>query len=353
MNDSSLSQFHRWCFITLFSTILLIAIGGIVRSTGSGMGCPDWPKCFNCWVPPTSVQQLPEGYAEKYAALRLKKNERIAKTLNALGFKETSERIKNDPSVLEAEIFNATKTWIEYLNRLTGVLIGIFIFITTILAYKLRKQDARLFWLSLAGLIGVGFEGFLGSIVVSTNLMPQFITAHMVLAIVLLLVLVMAWHLSKPISLRIISETEKQKAKPQYYGGIALCALVSIQIIMGTQVREGIDLISRQLGEANRADWVNHLPSIYQVHKFFYYLLLPLTLFWLYKMHDLIPFQNVLRKQSITVFALLSFEIILGISMHKFAIPAFIQPLHLTIAVSLLAVLFAQTMNLKFTKNKW
>ncbi len=351
MENRALSTFHRWSFITLFSTILLIAIGGIVRSTGSGMGCPDWPKCFNCWVPPTNVQQLPEGYEAKYSALRLKKNERVAKTISALGFKETAERIKNDPSVLEAEIFNATKTWIEYINRLVGVLIGIFIFITAILAYRLRKTDARLFWLSLAGLMGVGFEGFLGSIVVSTNLMPQFITVHMILAIVLLLVLVLAWHLSKSKSFRIISEVEKQKAKPQFYGGIALCALVSIQIIMGTQVREGIDIVSRQLGEANRADWVNNLPNIYQVHKFFYYLLLPLTLFWLYRMHDLIPFQKVLRTQSFAVFALLLTEIILGISMHRFAIPAFIQPLHLTVAVSLLAVLLAQTMNLKLNRK--
>ena len=144
---------------------------------------------------------------------------------------------------------------------------------------------------------------------------------------------------------------EKQKAKPQFYGGIALCALVSIQIIMGTQVREGIDIVSRQLGEANGADWVNNLPNIYQVHKFFYYLLLPLTLFWLYRMHDLIPFQKVLRTQSFAVFALLLTEIILGISMHRFAIPAFIQPLHLTVAVSLLAVLLAQTMNLKLNRK--
>lgn len=343
--------FRRWCFITLLSTILLIAIGGIVRSTGSGMGCPDWPKCFNCWVPPISVQQLPEGYEAKYIALRLKKNERVAKTLSALGFKETSERIKNDASVLEAEIFNATKTWIEYINRLIGVLIGLFIFITVILGWRLRKTDARLFWLSLAGLIGVGLEGFLGSIVVSTNLMPQFITVHMILAILLLLVLITAWHLSKQKANRIISASEMQKAKPQLYGGIALCILVSIQIIMGTQVREGVDLISRQLGEAQRADWINHLPSIYQVHKFFYYLLLPLTLFWLYKMHDLIPFQKILRTQSLAVFSLLSLEIILGISMHRFAIPAFIQPLHLTVAVSLLAVLFAQTMNLSLSRR--
>src|SRR5688572_29982787 len=120
--------FYKLSLATLLAVYFLILVGGIVRSTGSGMGCPDWPKCFGRWVPPTSIEELPSNYKQVYSQHREKKNIRFAKYLRAMGMNETADRLLTDKSVLEEADFNPTKTIIEYVNRVIGVIIGFLIF---------------------------------------------------------------------------------------------------------------------------------------------------------------------------------------------------------------------------------
>jgi cytochrome c oxidase assembly protein subunit 15 len=122
--------FQRVGISTIIAVYFLILVGGIVRSTGSGMGCPDWPRCFGQWIPPTDIKELPQNYKEIYAQKRKDKNEKLAKYLDFLGWHELSVRLTQDKSMYEEADFNALKTWIEYINRLIGVLIGFLIIAT-------------------------------------------------------------------------------------------------------------------------------------------------------------------------------------------------------------------------------
>jgi heme a synthase len=347
-----LRRFRRWGIVTVVATIFLIWVGGWVRSTGSGMGCPDWPKCFDVWVPPTSEAQLPPNYLEHYVEVRKKKNARVAKTLARMGFAELATKIENDPSVFTHEPFNFYKTWTEYINRVIGVLVGFLIFLTVIFALPTRKIDPRLFWLSLAGFLGVGFEGWLGSLVVSTNLMPSFITVHMVLAMLILVVLIAAVIIAYTREGR-ISDLVQVKPMGKVWLGVGVSALILMQIIMGTQVRESIDVISKTMGETQRHLWVENLPTVYTFHRFFYYVVTAAIMFWIWKLKGEKVFKVAsVRLFSMTLLGVLICEIAFGISMHRFGIPPILQPLHLLFGTLLFAASFTVTALIYYIKPR-
>src|SRR6201991_2856931 len=129
-------RFQKFDLITIVSLFILILAGGVVRSTGSGMGCPDWPKCFGRYIPPTNVNQLPADYKDKYVAGRLAKNQRFAKTLDVFGYSDLAKRLREDKSILIPEEFNVARTYTEYVNRLIGALSGIFLLLAAIYSFS-------------------------------------------------------------------------------------------------------------------------------------------------------------------------------------------------------------------------
>src|ERR1700709_737316 len=119
------NRFTTINLITIVLLFVLILAGGVVRSTGSGMGCPDWPKCFGRYVPPTESSELPADYKQKYVAGPEAQNKKFAKTLDVFGFSDLATRLRQDRSILVPEEFNAAKTWTEYINRLIGAISGL------------------------------------------------------------------------------------------------------------------------------------------------------------------------------------------------------------------------------------
>ena len=327
----------KWIGITTIVLVyLLILVGGIVRGTGAGMGCPDWPKCFDNWVPPSDVSQLPDNYQEIMLEKRKKKNEKLNRLLSILGVDLTDERSANQ--VYEATVFNHTKAWIEYVNRVIGVLIGFSIFLTTIASRKFISANSRVFVACILSFILVLFQGYLGSVVVSTNLFPGLITFHMAVAILIVLLLIYAVFIAE---------------KPRHYvnlklftnrGSIICLALFlfsTIQVLIGTQVREVVDMYTHD--GMPRAVIANSLENhmIFLIHRSFSWLILLLSALFLYtsfkfKKVDLIHY---------LVFIFVIIEAIVGITLAYFGLPAISQPIHLLVGTLIIGLMFYVTLN--------
>jgi cytochrome c oxidase assembly protein subunit 15 len=297
-------------------------VGGVVRSTGSGMGCPDWPRCFGSWVPPTRVEQLPADYKTTYAALREKKNQKFVSYLRAAGFSETAAQLERDPSVRVEEDFNATKTWIEYLNRLVGVAIGLFIIILVWRGWQVRRHKSWLFYGAIALLLLTMVQGWFGSIVVSTNLTTWTVTVHMFLAVLIVGFLIHLWHASG-------SQTPIQTGPAVRWVVVVCMILMAVQIFLGTAVREMVDVVSR---EADRSFWIERIGRPFIVHRGFSWLVLGahlalLAMLWRAK--------NALAR---AVFVVTLASILTGAGMAYFEVPPALQPLHLLLATVLIGL---------------
>ncbi len=318
-------SFRRLSLSTLVAVYILIFVGGVVRSTGSGMGCPDWPKCFGSWVPPTEVSELPENYKEVYAAYRDKKNQRFAKYLSTFGFEETASKILTNPQVLHENDFNVTKTWIEYINRIVGVIIGLFIFALFLLSLRLWNKERKLTIASLATLILVGLQGWFGSFVVSSNLTTWTITVHMFLALVIVGFLVYIFKES----------SYGQNITIAYaYGWVVACMIALLaQVFFGTQVREGIDQVALTFA---RESWIDNLGQEFVIHR---------TFSWIVLILNVILIVKLWKTEGTKIFALALIVLLLGTvlagtAMAYFAVPAFLQPVHLLLATVTFGILF-------------
>jgi cytochrome c oxidase assembly protein subunit 15 len=286
-------RFTWWLAISVFIVILA---GSVVRMTQSGMGCPDWPKCFGRWIPPTNASQLPPDF-EKY----LKKQD-IDHT------------------------FNAYHTWIEYINRLSTALLGLWIMIHVIWSYRKFFTTRRvIFWLSLSFLFLTGFEAWLGKVVVDTNLAVVKITLHMLLALLIAAVAILIVH-------KLDEKPPVENAPLKWISTVALLLLL-IQIIIGTDVREQIDEISKALHYEQRELWIDRVDIMFIVHRSFSWVIAAsgIVIFW--KSFRV----AALKMNSLFILSLIVVLMILGGIMAHFNIPALVQPMHMLFS-SILAI---------------
>ena len=316
----------RTAWVSLVMVYLVIIAGSVVRMTGSGMGCPDWPKCFGLTIPPTNIDEVSWHAEEPYNAGRMiVRNDTLWVAQSTFVSGPTFDQSNWKPyDKHDYAIFNPMHTWVEFINRLIGALTGlpVLILFSLSLIFAFRNRKLYYFILSAATLFMLGFEAWLGKLVVDGNLIPGSITIHMLGSAVLIFLL-----------LAIIrrSEVKIHVLKTQrllMFGGLFL--LVS-QIIMGTQVRELVDDLLHS-GVERGADLIGALPSIFTFHRSFSWLNVLIFLFWFRSMKK----QTTVMKEVHVVGAMLFLQLLAGITLTYGGMPQAMQPVHLLSALIML-----------------
>jgi cytochrome c oxidase assembly protein subunit 15 len=280
-SGSRLSSFQRLCLWTTAATYFLILVGGFVRASGAGLGCPDWPRCFGSWIPPSSPDQLPVRF--------------------------------------DRSLFNPALMWTEYLNRLLGMIVGFLILATVISAWRHQRRNPRVFWSVMAALLLTGFQGWLGGRVVANALAAWIVTIHMILALIIVQLLLYA---------TIRSDGTTSTRFPLPVVGLILVSM--IQIGIGTQVRGAIDTaIGGGIARANALASVGWVDQLHRNVALAVFVGAVGILLWLRAKH-------AAGKWSYVVVALAGLQVALGVTMAYLSLSSAAQVAHLTVASLLL-----------------
>ncbi len=138
-----MSWFQRLLLVTIFATFVLVVIGGTVRATDSGLGCPDWPQCHGEWIPPAEYHTL-----------------------------------------------------IEFSHRTAASIVGVLFLGVTFFTFKTERKRPLVFWLAFtAGLLLVA-QIALGGVTVVNELPPEIVAAHLGTAMTFMGVLIVTAAIS-------------------------------------------------------------------------------------------------------------------------------------------------------------
>ncbi len=140
-----MTRFQRLAFATVITTVLLVTVGVIVRATGSGMGCPDWPLCNGQLIP-----------------------------------SETDY-----------------KPWLEWIHRFIAMIIGFEILGLVFLAFRDHSSRRSITVPTVISVVLVLFQAYLGKETVRLNNSGDSVLAHLSTAMALLGVLVFVWVRSR------------------------------------------------------------------------------------------------------------------------------------------------------------
>jgi cytochrome c oxidase assembly protein subunit 15 len=312
--------------------LLVMLAGSIVRMTGSGMGCPDWPKCFGYYIPPTDIETLTwqaDRVFEKGNIIIRNEALEVARE-SFTSSEEYNPEMWAPYTKHDYAVFNPLHTWVEFINRLIGVLAGLPVLALFFVSIFYLKREPIVTFLSFLGVLLLGFEAWLGKLVVDGNLIPHSITYHLFGALALVVIYVYMVSRLEPSRFAFFPRRDRRLQ----WLGIGGMVLLLVQIYMGTTLREEVDVVAAS-GDP-RGAWIEALSWLFKVHRTFS--LVILTLLSLYAL-------LIIRTRSISVWprvllALVLLEIFAGMGLAYLGMPALLQPVHLMLAVFSLATLW-------------
>lgn len=327
-----MNKIYNLTLASIIIVYLVVLAGAIVRMTGSGMGCPDWPKCFGYLIPPTERTQLdwtPNFDYNKNQIIIIEDELFFAiddfRSADSLDIDNWEKYTKHDYSK-----FNVYHTWIEYLNRLIGAIAGISVLILFITTLKYINKNFLVTFLSFLSLVAILFQAWLGKIVVDSNLSANTISIHMIMAIILLFILFSI--------LSIVNKKSNLKDLPRNISVLIILSIImlSAQIIIGTEVRKFIDIKMELYNYSQKEKWFEEIPSIFYTHRSFSWIIIILNIYIIYML-------NKIRLKSIikySVNALIFIQIFTGILMYYLNFPFSTQPIHLLLSTIIIGLQF-------------
>lgn len=319
-----MNRFQKLATAALVSVLMLMFVGAIVRVTGAGMGCPDWPTCWGCLIPPTKVEEV------DFDKLPVER------------FRRKAERMGRDPASITVETlraeFNPRHVWTEFINRLFSLPVGFFSLATFIAAFGQRRARPMVFWMAFGSLVVVLVNAWMGARVVYSGLQPGVLTTHLALAMALTGMLAYcAWRgTDRPWQARMA-------AGPLGKTRMAVVVLLGVIVaegIIGAQVRELTDEMAKFHDHAPRSAWIGELEQswMYLFHRSFSWVVLAAAAYawWLASKHR----EGGAGPVEHTVFGIVLAQMALGVVMAQIHIYSWVQVLHVGLAAVLLTLVW-------------
>jgi cytochrome c oxidase assembly protein subunit 15 len=308
--DRAQRVFRRLAIFTTALTYFLIAVGATVRVTGAGMGCPDWPTCFGLLVPPMSVEELPPPGSYDF------------------------------PPGWSVERFDPLMTWIEYVNRLIGALVGLSILSTLIAAIVAFRRRAGVLVPTVVAFIGVLYAAWLGARVVAHELAPWIVTVHLLSAIGVVSALVIA-------VVNAASDAAVAVTVPQKKASLAIQAVAGLALVqgaIGTQVRGFLEDVSRAHPELARGEWITRVGVVDLVHRNLALVVVLAVVAVAILLRRWTPSSRTAIRIVDASAALGVFQLVVGGLLVNLALPKVLQVFHLLGAALMLGGLTAAAM---------